>query len=246
MPLPSEGWEPPDQVGHGKRAGGGAYPVVRRDREHVADAAGVQVRAQPRVGPVDLVPGDPQRAGIRASNARASIALASAGLVANPTSSGTPAAASRAGSSAHDLGRYSARSRKACPPPAAYTRYTPTCPGQLGEQPKHERPGPPPRLRPGELRREPAHQLVEGVLPAVRVHTVARGHRKISSVHTTGDDQPVAVSRPGPTRRKISIYGWSIWTSPMARGDGSHYRVSEAGIKRRSQCGDTDLPGAGR
>jgi len=31
-----------------------------------------------------------------------------------------------------------------------------------------------------------------------------------SSVDTTGDDQPVAVSHAGTTRRQITIYGWSI------------------------------------
>ena len=43
-------------------------------------------------------------------------------------------------------------------------------------------------------------------------------------VDTTGDDQPVAVSHAGTTRRQITIYGWSTsrgwrtWSYAATRG----------------------------
>src|SRR5262249_10008266 len=65
--------------------------------------------------------------GSRAAGPRLIIALASSGLVANPVSSGIPAAAHRSRSAAHDLGTYSSRSISARPPPGtAQARNTPT------------------------------------------------------------------------------------------------------------------------
>jgi hypothetical protein len=53
---------------------------------------------------------------VPASKARAIIAVASEGLVANSVPGGIPAAAQRAGSVVHDRGRYSARSMNAYAP----------------------------------------------------------------------------------------------------------------------------------
>jgi hypothetical protein len=52
-------------------------------------------------------------------------------------------------------------------------------PRQPRQQPEHEGPGPPPRLYPREPGPDPAHQLIEGMLPAIRAYAVARGHRTI-------------------------------------------------------------------
>ena len=52
--------------------------------------------------------------------------VARAGLVANSTSSGTPAASRRSESSHQFLGRYSRRSINVCPAGAAYAKYTAT------------------------------------------------------------------------------------------------------------------------
>jgi hypothetical protein len=56
-----------------------------------------------------------QANGTRAAIARATMAAASLGLVANSTACGTCAAFSRAGSDVQAFGRYRARSMKACP-----------------------------------------------------------------------------------------------------------------------------------
>ena len=56
-----------------------------------------------------------QAAGQSASRARAIMARASFGLVANTVPGGMPAAARRAGSAVQDPGRYSSRSISACP-----------------------------------------------------------------------------------------------------------------------------------
>ena len=50
---------------------------------------------------------------------------------------------------------------------------------QPGQQPDHERPGPPPRLHPREPTGDPAHQLLEHHLPPGRVYALPRGHRRI-------------------------------------------------------------------
>src|SRR4029077_13179294 len=66
-------------------------------------------------------------AGTMASTARVISWAASVGLVAKPVlSSGVPASWHRCESSVHDLGRYRARSMRACPRGAASVRYTAT------------------------------------------------------------------------------------------------------------------------
>jgi hypothetical protein len=72
---------------------------------------------------------------------------------------------------------------------------------QVSQQAAHERPGPPPQVHPSEPTRDPAQQLVEQLLPAggVYVYAVAGGHRLISVVHMTPDDQrwpPRRLMRP--------------------------------------------------
>jgi hypothetical protein len=60
---------------------------------------------------------------------------------------------------------------------------------QVGQQPAHERLGPPPQIHPAEPTCDPAQQLVEQLLPAggVDVYAVACGHRLIFGCpHTTG------------------------------------------------------------
>jgi len=60
---------------------------------------------------------------------------------------------------------------------------------QVGQQPAHERLGPPARLHPRESARDPAQQLVEQLLPVGRVdgYAVAYGHRLIFGCpHNTG------------------------------------------------------------
>jgi hypothetical protein len=97
------------------------HAMVAGDRQHIADLASLQLGAQPGVGAVDLVTGDPGRRD-PASSARQIIWVARAGLVANPTWSGTPAARQRSASSVQERGRYSSRSITACPAWLAYTR----------------------------------------------------------------------------------------------------------------------------
>ena len=50
---------------------------------------------------------------------------------------------------------------------------------QARQQPQHERPGPPPRLHPGEPACDPPHQLIELFLPPDRVYAEPSGHRQI-------------------------------------------------------------------
>src|SRR5262249_44519240 len=64
-------------------------------------------------------------AGTPAATARSIIRRASTNLVANSSSSGTPASSRRPASWAHSLGRYSARSTNARPVFVAYPRNTP-------------------------------------------------------------------------------------------------------------------------
>src|SRR5215203_2219060 len=101
------------------------HMVIAGDRQDISDSSSLQRSAQLGVGAVDLVAGDPGRRD-PASSARMIIRVARAGLVANPTSSGTPAACKRSGSLVQDRGRYSSRSITACPASVAYTRYTAT------------------------------------------------------------------------------------------------------------------------
>jgi hypothetical protein len=96
--LPGPRWDTPEQgVG---ALGDAASPdrMVAGNRQHIADAAGLKLGPQSWAGAVDLVPAT-QAAGTPASSARAIIACARAGLVANPTWAGMPAARQRAGSS---------------------------------------------------------------------------------------------------------------------------------------------------
>ena len=89
-------------------------------------------------------------------------------------------------------------------------------PGQVSQQPQNEPAGPPPRFHPGKPARDRSHQLIEHPKPAGRVYAVAlRPPQDHQELNTTRDDQPVAVLRPAPPRRKITIYGWS--TSPPDR-----------------------------
>ena len=93
-------------------AGGrpGCWPRRRRSRPGAAPARPGTCRPcrRPR-------PRSPTRPGTPASSARPSISRASSGLVANCTSSGTPASRQRSRSSVHDFGRYSSRSISARP-----------------------------------------------------------------------------------------------------------------------------------
>ena len=101
------------------RAGVGGHAPVGRDRHHIAQAVAADGRAQPRVGAVDFVAGHP-RAGTLASTARSISSVASVGLVAKPLLSvGDSGLCAAVGSSVHDLGRYRARSIRACPRGAA-------------------------------------------------------------------------------------------------------------------------------
>jgi hypothetical protein len=89
---------------HGQRARrtrGGDHLVAVGHRQHIAGLVSLQVRAQARVGAIHFIAGDPA-----ASSARAIMARASFGLVANAVLAGIPAAAHRALSEVQDLGRY--------------------------------------------------------------------------------------------------------------------------------------------
>jgi hypothetical protein len=75
---------------------------------------------------------------------------------------------------------------------------------QLRQQAAHERPGPPPKVRPSEPTRDPAQQLVEQLLPAggVDVYAVACGHRLMFGPHNTRSSAVAALvySAAGPRR----------------------------------------------
>jgi hypothetical protein len=95
--------------------------MVLRHRQDVSEAGFAQVGAQLGVRSVDLVPGT-QDARTPAASASVIMVWASAGFVANPTSSGTPAAASRWLFSVQAFGMYSARPISAWPLSEAYVR----------------------------------------------------------------------------------------------------------------------------
>jgi hypothetical protein len=65
---------------------------------------------------------------------------------------------------------------------------------QVGQQPEHERPGPPAWLHPAEPARDPAQQPLQPCLPSGRVYAVACGHRLISGCpHNTGSSTVAAL-----------------------------------------------------
>jgi hypothetical protein len=73
---------------------------------------------------------------------------------------------------------------------------------QIGQQATHERPGPPPKVRPPKPAGDPAQQLVQQRLPAggVHVYAVACGHRLMVGPHTTRSSTVAALvySPTGP------------------------------------------------
>ncbi len=88
---------------------------------------------------------------------------------------------------------------------------------QVGQQPAHERPGPPAQVHPAKPASDPTQQLVEQLLPAGRVYlyAVACGHRLICCRHNTGSSTVAALVCP-PGRAllalspsQVTIYGWS-------------------------------------
>jgi Transposase, Mutator family len=105
------------KVRDGGTAGRGADVMILGNGQDVADLPVMQFLAQSRIGAVDFIARPAtQAAGTPAARAAPIISATSAGLVANPTSSGIPAPARRAASPAHERGRYSRRSISACPP----------------------------------------------------------------------------------------------------------------------------------
>jgi hypothetical protein len=71
--------------------------------------------------------------------------------------------------------------------------------GQVGQQPTHERRGPPSWLHPAKPAGDPAQQLVQAWLPSVRVYlyAVTCGHRLISGcAHNTGSSTVAALRSP--------------------------------------------------
>jgi hypothetical protein len=91
--------------------------------------------------------------------------------------------------------------------------------GQVSQQPKHQRPGVAPWLHPGEPAGDPAHHLIEQLLPPGRVnlYAVACGHRPIfGCVHNTGSSTVAALLRSPalPLTSQVTNSGWSIRTGP--------------------------------
>jgi hypothetical protein len=93
--------------------------------------------------------------------------------------------------------------------------------GQVGKQPAHERLGAPAKLHPGEPAGDPAHHLVEQLLPAGRVdrYAVACGHRLMLGSHTTASSTVAALVRSSAPSlsSQVTIYGWST-SQPLAAG----------------------------
>lgn len=101
------------------RAGVGGYAAVGRDGQHIAQLVAAHGRPQLRVGAIHFIPSHPRR-GNFCGHSTVDQRAARAGLVAKTRlSSGIPASAQRSESSHHDVGRYSARSIRACPRGAA-------------------------------------------------------------------------------------------------------------------------------
>ena len=98
--------------------------VVGADRQHVAHPALADAAAQ-LTAAVDFIAGHEGGADPQAC-ARSSRTPASCGLVANSTSSGTPASSRCSSSAAHPSGRYKARPISACPRPVAKVKVTAT------------------------------------------------------------------------------------------------------------------------
>jgi hypothetical protein len=93
--------------------------------------------------------------------------------------------------------------------------------GQVRKQPAHERLGAPAKLHPGEPAGDPAHHLVEQLLPAGRVdrYAVACGHRLMLGSHTTASSTVAALVRSSTPSlsSQVTIYGWST-SQPLAAG----------------------------
>ena len=92
--------------------------------------------------------------------------------------------------------------------------------GQVRKQPAHERPGAPPQLYPSKPTSDPAHHLVEQLLPAGRFggYAVAWGHRLIFGCpHNTRSStvaflvcSPRLTAVRRPSEHAASL-GTSIW-----------------------------------
>jgi hypothetical protein len=91
--LPGPSGQPLGDLIGAHQPGRGRDASVTADGQHVAEPAGLQLGAKDRIGAISLVPGPTCRT--PAFKARLSIPAASAGLVANSMSSGTPATAQR-------------------------------------------------------------------------------------------------------------------------------------------------------
>lgn len=87
--VPGPRRQPSGEASGGMFACEGGHLMIASHRQHVADRSFLQHAAQLRVGAVDLDTSHPRRRDTRAS-ARVIISVASAGLVANLTSWGTP------------------------------------------------------------------------------------------------------------------------------------------------------------
>jgi hypothetical protein len=87
-------------------------------------------------------------------------------------------------------------------------------PWQVGQQPQHQRPRVAPGLHPRKPACDPAHHLLEQLLPPGRVnlYAVASGHRPIfGCVHNTGSSTVAALLRSPalPLTSQVTNSGWS-------------------------------------
>lgn len=78
---------------------------------------------------------------------------------------------------------------------------------QLRQPPQHQIPYPTPEFNPGEPAGYPAHQALEGFLPASGVHAVTSGHRKIVSLHTPMISGGRSLPAADPRARSRSMAG---------------------------------------
>jgi hypothetical protein len=84
--------------------------------------------------------------------------------------------------------------------------------GRSASNPSTNAPGPPPQLHPSKPARDPAHHLVEQLLPPGRFHgyAVARGHRlSFGRAHNTGSSTVAALVCSPPLTNHVTISGWS-------------------------------------